>query len=220
MKGHLLVKIPLDCDDSSIIACLNLYGNLISYSRISERDAIFVYERPLLKPYPIVWCRDNRLIISKSLKLVDQPIVPPFIPSIICERVALEHQRLRHSIEYIISGYPLDISIEQLKLEIIVRFGHFVTIEFKKKFCFAYFDRLVRLTESRFCSIEMTRNSKRKFEESEVCMSCDAFNPVGFRVCTLCRINREFCVYCNRENLPHYKFCGWCGKRVPFLFNK
>ncbi len=213
MKGLIIHKIPQVCDNESIIACLNLYGNLVSYDRKENNNAFIVYEKQLVSPLPMVWCRDYRLNLSFAREMVFDSVVPPLIPKLVQDRVAVESKRFVNCLEYIITGYPRNTTIDKLRVEIIIRCGHFVTIEFKQRIAFVFFDRRVRESNCKEFKITMSHQSKRKFEETDLCLTCDAFNPKGFITCILCSQKRCWCIGCNRENLPQFKFCNFCGKR-------
>ena len=212
MKGLKIYSVHPSCDDNSIIACLNLYGNLISYQRLGSRILI-AYDKQLETPLPLVWCRDYRLNVAFAHAPIMDRCMPPLIPHQVQQRVRGEFKKFEHCLEYIITGYPRSMNVDQLRIEIIIRFGHFVTIEFKQKITFAFFDRMVRIPSSGGIKIELSKQSKRKYEQTEVCLNCDAFNPRGFDTCVLCMQQRCRCIMCKRENLPNFKFCNYCGLR-------
>jgi hypothetical protein len=211
MKGFILSNIPSICDDMHIIACLNLYGNVVSYARIPNGGALVVYDPPLRVPFPIVWCHDYRLSLAVANVPEHMLLPPPLPPWRVADQVKSESRRFRYAIEYFVTGYPVDMPLDILRIEIIVRFGHYITLEHKKRFCFVYFDRYVKPADATY-RIEISQYCKRKFErETEVCMLCDGFNPTNYDICILCHQRPSRCISCKRHNLPNFKYCGYCG---------
>ena len=218
MEGLIICHILPTADDMKIIACLNLYGNLIHYHRLDDAAHI-VFEDVSTLP-PLIWCDDNRLSLreKRTLTPVEHLMAPSLVPKNISEIVLSQFCQLEYSVEYFITRFPRDTTLVRLKEQIRLRYGPFVLLQRKKGFAFVLFDRQIR--EQKFRDtyrLEMTK-SCREQNRFEACINCDAFNCKNFRVCRICNEKRDFCVFCTRENLPRFKFCNFCGEKKMEIF--
>lgn len=216
MEGLIIYSILPTADDLKIIACLNLYGNLISYRRLDDAAHI-VYEDASTLP-PLVWCDDNRLHIKRAPTLTEFLLAPSLVPKNISDAVLSQSHQLEYAVEYFITRFPRDTTLVKLKEQIRLRYGPFILLQRKKGFAFVLFDRQIR--EQKFRDtyrLEMTKICREQ-KRFEACINCDSFNRKNFRACRICNEKRDFCVFCTRENLPRFKFCNFCGEKKMEIF--